>query len=138
MADLTTVRHYEHEEIESWDRLDAIFNDNPSPFLNWLFVGTSGVHGTGTKLNDLRHPENYYETDEGLEGSHHVTVLVIQPRTCVLLYGHLPLPGDEEKREARLDWLEHHVRRTLEGVVVSQENNISSGLSLSFEGETKP
>ena len=85
--------------------------------LNWLFLSTSGVHGSYTTLEDLQRHWGTYEDGEPRE-SHYLTVLVVQPRTVRVWYGEIEIERED------IPWLAEQVKRTLAGVAESQEGNL--------------
>jgi len=83
--------------------------------LNWLFIGTSGVHGNSCTLDEIE--ESLTETAEET-----VTVLIVLPRACVMYYGNIQVfQGDIPK-------LREFVSKTLESVRKSQEGNLPKGV----------
>ena len=82
--------------------------------LNWLFLSTSGAHGTYTSLNDIEG-----DPDPEDESPHEVTVLICHPRLVVLKYGCIDVPDQEDR-----DWLREQVARTIEAIIKSQAENL--------------
>jgi len=80
--------------------------------MNWLFVGTSGVHGTYLTLDEaeaqLREPRRKTAA---------VTVLIVRPRTCVLLCGEVRATSED------VAWLRNAVRGTIAAVARSQDGS---------------
>lgn len=70
--------HYTIGEIENMAHLRANFGSKTDYELNWLFCGTSGIHGSYRTLDDL-------EDEDIFPAS--LTVLIVRPRVCVLLCG---------------------------------------------------
>jgi hypothetical protein len=101
------------------EALRPIFGEGTDYTLNWLFLSTSGVHGTYTTLdknlawderqNVIPHP-----------WPREVTCLVVHPRTCTLRWGELQYDEDDET------WLREVVGKTLAGVAESQAGNLPS------------
>ena len=121
--------HYSIAPIISIADLRYLFpkDDSWSSELNWLFLSTSGVHGSYLTLDDLdeqvgwsdaRWREEYcLDDDEVIEKDLVITVLVVQPRVCVLRYGRIALtPAD-------IPYLRRVVTRTLAGVAATQVGN---------------
>ena len=79
--------------------------------LNWLFLSSSGVHGSYETLDEAA---EYLA--EGEDSS--ITVLLVQPRRVQVYYGHVPVRADD------IPWLREMVRKTLAGVAKSQEGNV--------------
>jgi len=99
--DIEFPSHYENGEIESFEQLKVAL-DGGANELNWLFIGTSGVHGSYAKLEEW--PE---KTD--------FTVLVVRPRLVSCLYGHV----DIEKQE-QYNWLRENVKKTVDVIEDTQ------------------
>lgn len=85
--------HYSLVELESYEEIDGLKADE----LNWIFTGTSGVHGTYETAADYLNEENYKWIDEqtvkdlkyGEEYQPSITVLVVHPRLVCTRYGHI-------------------------------------------------
>ena len=77
--------------------------------MNWLFLSTSGTHGSYGTLDDA---------EEESEDPFYITALVVQPRIMNLHYGN----GLFYKKE--ISWLRSVVKKTLGGVQLSQQGNI--------------
>jgi hypothetical protein len=104
-----------YEVMESIGRIDdlrAIFPEGKTNRLNWCFFSTSGVHGTGMSLDDL---------DECPDEVRHLTVLVVQPRACVIRFGNIIAEPDD------VPWLRGLVASTIVEVIESQEGNLPEG-----------
>lgn len=113
----------------------ALFREpGADPELNWLFLSTSGVHGTYTTLDDIEAdaarplyegpaddcpPEalGRYRWRVDADGRFEITVLIVHPRTVTLKY------GECEFDLADIPWLRAAVERTVRGVVASQVGN---------------
>ncbi len=119
---------------------------------NWLFLGTSGVHGTHGDLDD---EEKKFDLDgEELIGEGHcddeessayqrwlnkefsITALVVMPRRVSTAYGNAIFRRDE------IPWLRTVVTNTLKGIASSQEASMSKWsptiLLRLFRGEILP
>ncbi len=103
--------HYSVVELEDMAELREILGDGADR-LNWLFLSTSGVHGSYTTLNDV------FDEDGG-ESEHRVTVLVVQPRMVRSFYGHIQITEDD------VPWLRQQVAATLLHVEQSQADNVA-------------
>jgi hypothetical protein len=88
--------------------LRAIFDDTTDYTMNWLFLSTSGVHGSYTTLDDVEVAE---------DGTFRITALVVKPRIVQAVYGTITAHVDD------IPWLREVVRKTLEGVELSQAGN---------------
>jgi hypothetical protein len=104
------VSYYSVQQIHNIDTLKSIFPDGKADGMNWCFLSTSGVHGSYLTLKDL---EEY--------PSCVITVLVVKPRICQLLYGNFPI--SEEDRS----WLKGLVASTIDAVIYSQVENLPDG-----------
>jgi hypothetical protein len=78
---------------------------------NWGFLSTSGVHGSYATLDEIEAQIAERDTPPT------ITVLVLKPRTCTLLY------GDIEISLADIPYLRELVRTTLHQVTLSQAGN---------------
>lgn len=109
--------HYKVSEIKSIKDIKSIFPDGKANVLNWFFASTSGIHGSGATLDDI---EKYFgwNGEEPLEvEDNYLTVLVVQPRLCVLRYGAFEIQPED------LEYLRELVRSTLSAVRQSQLGN---------------
>lgn len=113
MSDLTPVPYYATIEIESMDDLRELLSQGADA-LNWLFLSTSGTHGSYVTLDSI-----WPELDEYDEGQDpYITVLVIQPRTVRTFYGNIPISLED------VGWLQEQVKATVRAVEASQEGNL--------------
>lgn len=104
-------RSYEINDITEVAELFA--NPDHTDFtLNWLFLSTSGVHGSYATLDDL---ETWEPEEPGDRRC--ITVLVVKPRIVQTLYGTVEIQADD------IPWLREAVRRTLAGIQESQKGN---------------
>lgn len=112
-------QHYTNARIEDMDDVRRAFeadwkDEASADELNWLFVGTSGVHGTATGL------DAYPDVDE-------FTVLIVRPRTVSCLYGHVEVDDED------VAWLRERIKETIEAVHASQVDNLRE-----WEHEVEP
>lgn len=116
--------------IDDMSEVRAIFLGKVDFTMNWLFCGTSGVHGTYRTLDEAlcllngnvdEKEADDYRGDHPLEtwppATVDVTILIVQPRLVRMYYGHIPV----SKRDAR--YLQALVQLTLDGIAESQERN---------------
>ena len=101
--------------------LRSLFKNGPDS-MNWLFLSTSGVHGTYTPMSEYEEVLEWAlkEQAEGEEFCEpQVTFLVVNPRLVRTTYGNVPI----SKYEDRV-WLAGIVEGTIEEVATSQEGNL--------------
>ncbi len=112
--------------IEDMETVRAIFGDpiDADFTLNWCFCSTSGVHGSYCTIDDeesyFADPERFVREENcGEEHTPTMTITVVKPR--VVQIG----SGSPEVTPEDLVYLRELVRRTLDGVLESQEGNRS-------------
>jgi hypothetical protein len=107
-------RSYTVSEIKTseaaWEHLKETFLEPCDYKLNWLFLSTDGIHGSPLTLNDLQ---------EIPVSDRDITFLVVNPRMCRIFYGTLDITTEEET-----DWLMSVVKKTMDGVLMSQLGNL--------------
>lgn len=111
--------HYSVVAIDSMADVREIMGGGANA-LNWLFLSTSGVHGSYSTLDDCffdpadcPDPEGY---DPGAVNDT-ITVLIVQPRMVRSYYGDITIGPDD------VPWLREQVRLTLAAVAKSQSGN---------------
>lgn len=114
---ITFMPHYKVQQLESLDHLKEIFK-NGADELNWLVASTSGIHGGYTKLDDIEQTWELDPEDEKSNGKH-ITLLVIQPRLCVLKYGEIQIHDKED-----IKWLRGIISQSIEMIKKSQKGNL--------------
>lgn len=109
--------HYEVKQMKSIEDVREIFDDldDISWDMNWLFLSTSGVHGSYISLDDL---ESWDETEEGYEWPRFITILIVHPRLVVIRYGEILIQPED------VPYLRECVKRTIEAITKSQEGNL--------------
>lgn len=113
--------HYSQNHIEdddAWELLKGVFHDKTEYSMNWLFLSTSGVHGTYTKLDGLDEVREEMR-EEGDDSPPTVTFLLLKPRLVQVCYGNVPIRNDDD-----IQWLKVVVKKTLEAVEWSQNGNV--------------
>lgn len=114
--------HYTIWRLDSIDDVREHFPDGTDYQLNWLFVGTSGVHGSYASLDDvedqIRAPRDTPEDEDADPPM--VTLLIVQPRLVKTTYGTVPVTLED------IAWLRTVVEDTAEGIAESQEGSRSS------------
>ena len=105
--------HYSLVKLESFEEIDGLEADS----LNWIFTGTSGVHGSGISALDLLDPKQYEwisdqtvrdEYDEEYKPT--LTILVIHPRLVCAKF------GDVEITKQNVEWLREQEIATLKAI----------------------
>lgn len=104
--------HYTVKDLESMEKIRAVFPEGKADSMNWLVLSTSGVHGSYTTLDEL-------EAERG-DPNHGqlITALIIQPRLCVLHAGEIVVEPDD------VPYLRELVRSSLDAMRASQEGNV--------------
>ena len=106
-------------EQQVWDHLGEIFPDSTANPMNMLIGSTSGVHGSYRTLDAIearlkrkrKHPIEYHDE---------FTVLVIQPRVCVLQCGNVVV-----RNLGQVKWLRELISSSVSAFVKSQEENVT-------------
>jgi len=113
------IAHYHvFDGVKSIEDLKTIFPEGKADDLNWVFLSTSGVHGSYTTLEDLEKDPDYADSiDE--DGNSHITVLVLHPRMCCIKFGHMKF--NLKKDSAYLRGL---VKSTVEEITKFAEGNV--------------
>jgi hypothetical protein len=114
-------RHYSIEAISTIERIKATFPEDDSwdNTLNWLFLSTSGVHGSYATLDEIEHYEPDTDEPDAWAYRPSLTALIVQARSVCIRYG-----GEIEVAPEDIPYLRHVVARTLEGITRSQEGNL--------------
>lgn len=105
--------HYSLVEIQSFKEIEGLEADS----LNWIFTGTSGVHGTSETAEDYLDPSQYTwigdNTVKDVNGEEYqptITVLVIHPRLVCTRY------GDIKVSKKDIEWLRKQEIATLKAI----------------------
>lgn len=111
--------HYEVEELRTMRDVKESFPLNRADHLNWLFCGSSGIHGTYRTLDEIEEiiRGDNPETSALDNGKYYATVLVVHPRLCVLKYGEIQVGLPDVALLRRL------VATTIDEVAKSQKGN---------------
>jgi len=115
--------HYAILNLDNMNQVRSIFDngENISFEMNWLFLSTSGVHGTYTTLEEIEEKWGIEQDDYGekyyLDS---VTVLIVQPRLCTLWNGHVKIEKED------IPYLRNLVSKTINGITRTQKGNIQS------------
>lgn len=99
------MSHYTVTEIRSMQELRGMFPDGQADALNWLFLSTSGIHGS------------YGTLDGWTPDAPWITVLVLAPRMVRARYGEIEITAED------IPWLRRVVETTITEVAKSQEGN---------------
>lgn len=103
--------HYSVDNLKDFSEIELIFADGPDE-MNWIFLSTSGVHGSYETLDDV-------EANWDSEGGNYITVLAIHPRMVWSRYGHIEIP-----KKSDIQWLRQMATESLEAVKSSQQGNL--------------
>ncbi len=115
---LTIWPHYKVMQLRTMAELRELFPDGKANDLNWVFLSTSGVHGSYQSLDGVFSSDARIEAQEdGEEFEPMVTVLVVQPRLVVLRYGALHITVED------VPYLRGLVNSTLEAIPGTQIGN---------------
>lgn len=115
--------HYEIETLKSITEVRQIMPNPDDPNydwmyeLNWLFLSTSGVHGTYITLDEIEETWDLDEEDDANYGRY-ITILIVHPRICVIRYGNLEIQKND------IPYLRECVEKTIKAVKDSQKGNI--------------
>lgn len=105
--------HYVVDEIRTLRQVFDLFREGYEAKNNWLFLSTQGTHGTHLTLDELEE-----EFASGDKDRLYVTILIVQPRLCNLLYGDVLVAKKDIPR------LREIVRKTLKAIPPTQKGNI--------------
>jgi len=109
--------HYKIQEIKSILDVRAVFAGETNFNLNWVFISTSGVHGSTTTLDELEAAWDLQEDHNDFLG-HHITILIVHPRLVVMRYGEIEISRED------IPWLRDLVAKTLDAVPLTQAGNL--------------
>ena len=111
---------YEIAEIRSMQEIYTLFPNGVADGRNWIFLSTGGIHGSDNTIEDAEYILRGEDPDEEPlpNGRTLITVLIVRPAACVLLWGEVQVNLDD------LNYLRRLVRSTLENVTDSQGGNI--------------
>jgi hypothetical protein len=114
------------------NKLKELFNETTEMELNWLFLGTSGIHSWYGTLDqceeDLKHIGEKDEDGEIITGTT-ITLLIVHPRVCCIQYGELIIRAQED-----IDFLRKYVTKTIKCLTESsQYENLDKKYREKFE-----
>ena len=117
MAQRETSGRYRTYHVESLADIKPFF-DGPTadPDYNWLFLSTSGMHGSYTTLDDIECVG--FEPVSEWEYIPNVTFLVVMPRLVRTYFGNARVTADD------VPWLREAVQRTLVAVGQRADGNL--------------
>jgi hypothetical protein len=118
MATVGFAQHYIINKIKSLSDVREVFPDGEADERNWCFLSTSGVHGHSMTLDDWS-DEEYRAELEREDVPFKITVLIVQPRTVSVKYGHVEVASEDE-----IAYLRGLVQSTLDAVRRSQTGNL--------------
>ena len=102
--------HYEVSKLEGMGDIRHVFNDNTDYTLNWLFLSTSGIHGSYVTLDELaKEQDSEYRS---------ITAVIVQPRLVVIHYGDITIEPED------FPYLRNVVSQTIKGIRESQLGNL--------------
>lgn len=81
-----TALHYSVAKLDDVSDIWTLFPDGDADEMNWLFVGTSGIHGGYETLEDAK-----LGLESGDESECYLTILVVQPRRVRTYYGQIKI-----------------------------------------------
>lgn len=98
----------------------SLFPSGIADSRNWIFLSTGGVHGSKNTIQDAEYILRGEDPDEEPlpNGRTLITVLIVQPVSCVLYWGEVQVNMDD------LNYLRRLIRSTLENIADSQGGNI--------------
>lgn len=114
------------------DAMDIVRDFVPDE-LNWLFLSTSGVHGSYCTLDDIERwlfggdskavrQELGLGAGEPVPLEHEITVVILKPRVVCTLYGNAVVRTPED-----IALLRSKVEQTAAGIAESQKGNRQDG-----------
>jgi len=111
---------YETVEIRSMQEIRELFPNGVADRNNWLMCSTGGVHGSSDTLDECEYilRGEVRNTAPLSNGKTIVTVLVIQPKDCVLRWGEIQINMED------LNYLRKLIRNSLQWINKSQKGNI--------------
>jgi len=87
--------HYQNAELDDMGDVRECI-EGECDELNWLFVGTSGVHGSYAKLDEYPDIDTF-------------TVLIVRPRLVSMIFGHI-----EIEKHTDVKYLHERVNETVD------------------------
>ena len=109
-------RHYTCNRILG-DAMDILRDFEPDD-INWVFLSTSGVHGSYISLDDIEQRISGEATSEDMQDGEEVTVLIVLPRMVVTCYGNAIIRTRED-----IALLRRLVEKTFIGIAELQKGN---------------
>lgn len=117
--------HYTCNAIHG-DAMEILRDLEPND-INWVFLSTSGVHGSYKSLDDCEllwtdpdryRKESFMEQGEPLPDAEEVTVLIVLPRMVTTMYGEAVIRGLDD-----VALLRERVEQTFAGIAELQAGN---------------
>jgi hypothetical protein len=111
---------YEVIEIRSMQEIYSLFPNGIANKRNWIILSTGGIHGSTNTIEDAEYILRGEDLDEEPlpNGRTLITVLIVQPASCMLLWGEIQVNMED------LNYLRKLVRSSLENINDSQGGNI--------------
>lgn len=105
------------------DKIREFFNDDIIIELNWLFLGTSGIHSWYGTLDEaeeeIKHIGEIDDDGETLTAPK-ITLLIVHSRVCCIQYGEVVIETQED-----IDFLRKWVTKTIDCIgSMSQYGNL--------------
>ena len=113
-----TAHYHVFDALKTIEDLKTIFPDGKADDLNWVFLSTSGIHGSYITLDDLEKDSDCAECIDD-EGNTHITILVLHPRMCCIKFGEMKINLKNDSQ-----YLRGLVKSTVEEITKFAEGNL--------------
>jgi hypothetical protein len=136
-------RHYTVNGIADGGDMMPLLREFVPDELNWIFLATSGIHGSYASLDSAEANLDMFESDTDAYRedscldecdpmpavwSYDITALIVKPRMVTTIYGNAILRSREDIALLRL-----RVEQTMAGVVKSQDGNRVQNVSATVD-----
>lgn len=109
------TKHYAvFQSFEDISDLRELFPEGKADEMNWVFLSTSGVHGSYTTLDELESDPDFLDDD----GKMRITVLVLHPRLCSIVYGEMRFERGD------IPYLRGLARSTVDEITAFSKGNV--------------
>lgn len=111
---------YETIEIRSMQEIRELFPHGIADRNNWLMCSTGGVHGSSDTIDECEYVLRGEMKDKAplSNGKTIITVLVVKPRDCILMWGEIQVNMED------LNYLRKLIRSSLLWMQETQKGNI--------------